>query len=134
MDRLGVMLGGRAAEAMVFQTSTSGAEQDLKMAMDLARKMVLDWGMGDKLQNLALGGPGQPYPDGRSERPNYYSELTAEKIDMEVKRILDEAFEVAQTALRDNRTGLDLLAQRLIDKEEVSGKEVIELLKREVTR
>ncbi len=130
LDRLAVMLGGRAAEALVFGTSTTGAEQDLKQAMNLARKMVLDWGMSEKLRNLALGGEREQYMEGVTKRGEF-SETTAAKVDEEVATIIDEAFRTATDTLAAHRQGLNRLAQMLIEKEEVPGSEVIELVKEE---
>ena len=128
IDRLAVMLGGRAAEKLVFETSTSGAEEDLKQALDLARKMVLDWGMGDHFSDLALGARRDQLLQGGGERPEY-SELTAAKIDEEVKRILDRSFALATTALREHRDGLDRVAAVLVEREEIPGSEVVELIR-----
>jgi cell division protease FtsH len=130
LDRLAVMLGGRAAEALVLNTSTSGSEDDLKQAMNLARKMVLDWGMSEELPHLALGGKREQYLEGMVQRPDY-SEVTAGKIDIEVNKILEEAFNRATGTLQQHRDGLDLVAARLIDKEEIPGSEVVGLLKKE---
>ncbi len=127
VDRLAVMLGGRAAEKLVFETSTSGAEDDLKQALDLVRKMVLDWGMGDNFSDVALGGRREQLLQGTTERPEY-SELTAGRIDEEVKRILDESFARATTVLREHRHGLDRVAAVLVEKEEIPGSEVISLI------
>jgi cell division protease FtsH len=125
LDRLAVMLGGRAAEALVFDTATSGAEQDLKQATELARKMVMDWGMSKRLPHVAFGGKQDSYLDGFQRN---YSEETARIIDQETQSILDQAYNCASKVLQSNRTGLDRLAELLIEKEEVQGKEVIELL------
>ncbi len=127
LDRLAVMLGGRAAEKLIFNTATSGAESDLKEAMALARKMVLDWGMGKNLSNLALGGRRSPYLEDMGRRREY-SETTAGKIDEEVQTILDEAFERSVHTLTANRDGLDRLAAMLIEREEIPGSEVVRLV------
>ncbi len=128
LDRVAVMLGGRAAEILVFGTSTTGAEQDLKQATHLARKMVLDWGMGDQLPHLALGGQREQYLDALVQKHDY-SERMAETVDEEVKRIIHEAFTRATKVLQAHRKGLDGLVQRLIEREEIPGSEVMELLK-----
>lgn len=117
------MLGGRAAEVLVFDNATSGAESDLKQATDLARRMVLDWGMGEELRNLALGGLQSNYGQEFGGRPEY-SEQTASKIDEEVRKILEKAFSKASETLRTHRSALDRLAEALIEKEEIPGSEV----------
>jgi len=127
LSRLAVMLGGRAAEMLIFETSTSGSESDLKQAMDLARRMVLDWGMSEELANLALGGQRQEFLEGLLPRAEY-SERTAWKIDEEVKKIIEDSFKCAMETLRKHREGLDRVAQILIEKEEIPGNRVIELV------
>jgi cell division protease FtsH len=127
LSRLAVMLGGRAAEMLIFRTSTSGAEADLKQAMELTRRMILDWGMSDGLAHLALGGRRQDFLEGLSPRPEY-SEQTAWKIDEEEKKIIEESFHRATEILRKYREGLDRVAAALIEKEEIPGNQVTELI------
>ncbi len=127
LSRLAVMLGGRAAEMLIFDTSTSGAESDLKQAMGLARRMVLDWGMSEELAHMALGGHREEYLEGLISRPEY-SEKTAWKIDEEEKRIIEDSFKRAMKILREHREGLDRVAQALIEKEEIPGNLVTELI------
>jgi cell division protease FtsH len=128
LDRLTVMLGGRAAENLVFGTATSGAENDLKQATDLARKMVLDWGMSDALGPMASGGQRQQVFLGEeiARRPKY-SEATAREVDEEVKRILGECFESAVGILTENRAALDHVAELLREREEIPGDEVLRI-------
>lgn len=130
LDRLAVMLGGRAAEMLVLGKSTTGAEQDLKQAMNLARKMVLDWGMGEQLPYFALGGQREQYMDGILQKHDY-SERMAEKADDEVRKILEQCFARATGVLQDHRSGLDLLVEKLLEREEIPGAEVMELLRAE---
>jgi cell division protease FtsH len=129
LDRLAVMMGGRAAEEVVEGTMTSGAADDLKQATRLARKMVLEWGMSESLGQMALG-------DGRENvflgheiaQRREYSEATAREVDEEIKKILAEAYDRAVKVLQKHRDGLDRVAQDLIQKEEITGKEVVELV------
>ncbi len=129
LDRMAVMMGGRAAEELVLETATSGAENDLKEAVRLARAMVLEWGMSDNLRHLALGGEsknvflGEQIAQGRE-----YSERTAREVDEEVKRFTDDAFQRASEILESRREGLDRLARALIEHEELSGAEALELI------
>jgi cell division protease FtsH len=125
--RLAVMLGGRAAEMLVFNTSTSGSEQDLKQAITLARKMVLDWGMSEHLPNVAFGGQREMYMEGVLQKPSY-SEATATKIDEEVNRLIYDAFDEASRVLKRHRDHLDRVAALLIEKEEIPGSEVLKIL------
>ncbi len=127
IDRMAVMMGGRAAENLIFDTSTSGAENDLKQITKLARKMVLDWGMSDKFNNIAFGGQReQVFLGEQMGSQREYSDSTAREIDEEVKRILKDAFDNALSIIKEHRDVLDKLADELLEHEEVSGKKVME--------
>ena len=132
LDRLAVMMGGRAAEKLVLDTITSGAENDLKQATRLARKMVLDWGMSDRLGHVALGDENDEVFLGEDlAKRREYSESTAREVDIEIRTILDEAFERATQVLEENRQGLDQVAQALLDREDIPGTEVLRILRGE---
>lgn len=125
LDRLAVIMGGRAAEDVVYNTATSGAENDLKQVTKLARKMVLDWGMSDKFRHTALGGQqDEVFLGEQMGTQREYSDQTAREADEEVKKILEEAYDRAIDTLRQHRKEFDELARMLIEKEEVSGKQV----------
>jgi cell division protease FtsH len=129
LDRLAVMMGGRAAEQFVLNTMTSGAENDLKQATHLARKMVVEWGMSERLGHLALGGESkQVFLGEQIAQRREYSEATAQLIDEEVKHILNEAFNRSTDTLKEHREGLDRLVEVLLAKEEIPGEEVLEIL------
>ncbi len=129
LDRLAVMMGGRAAEAIVLDTATSGAESDLKQATKLARKMVLDWGMGERFRHVALGGRREQVFLGEEiAQRRDYSETTAREVDEEIRAILEQAYGRAQGALEDHRQALDRIANALLEREEIPGDEVLELL------
>ena len=125
------MMGGRAAEKMVMGTATSGAENDLKQATQLARRMVLDWGMSEQLEHLAFGDHhtqvflGEQIAQGRN-----YSESTAYQIDLEIKSILEHAYEQASQVIQENREPLDQLADDLLEHEEIPGEDVLSLIKK----
>jgi cell division protease FtsH len=129
LDRIAVMLGGRAAEHLVLDTASSGAEDDLKQVMRLARKMVLEWGMSDRLAHVALGGErdhvflGEELTQSRS-----FSEATAREVDEEILRIVQGQFERVVELLRRHRDGLDRVAAALRDEEELPGERVLEIL------
>ena len=131
LDRLAVMLGGRAAEKLAVESLTSGAENDLKEATQVARRMVLDWGMSERLGEVALGGRRQHVFLGEeiAER-RQYSEETARLVDEEIKSILDESLRRALDILRANREGLERIVNALIKKEEITGEEVRKLIER----
>jgi cell division protease FtsH len=129
LDRLAVMMGGRAAENLVFETSTSGAENDLKEATNLARKMILDWGMSTRLGQVALGSHSDEVFLGQEiAQRRQYSESTARDIDQEIKDILDDAYERAMSTLEEHRDGLESLVDALLQEEEVAGARVLDLL------
>lgn len=124
-DRLSVMLGGRAAEQLIFGSFTNGAENDLKEATRIARKMVEQWGMSRKLGAFYSGGDGQNVFLGEElSRRRDHAEETARRIDAEVMSTLDEAYTRTTETLTEHRDGLDRLAERLIDEEELSAEEV----------
>jgi cell division protease FtsH len=129
LDRLAVMMGGRAAEDLVLGTATSGAENDLKQATQLARKMVLDWGMGERFRHLALGGRREQVFLGEEiAQRREYSEMTAREVDEEIKAILEESYERAVGTLQEHRSELDRVADALLESEEIPGDKVLELI------
>ncbi|NQT46309.1 MAG: ATP-dependent metallopeptidase FtsH/Yme1/Tma family protein [Candidatus Omnitrophica bacterium] len=127
--RLTVLLGGRASEELILNESTTGAHNDLEVATTIARKMVCQFGMSDKLGNVTLGRHHQQVFLGRDimEEKNY-SEETAQVIDSEVKRIIDECYDRATKLLDDNKDKLDKLTKHLLEKETLDSEEVRELL------
>ncbi|MDX1613977.1 MAG: ATP-dependent zinc metalloprotease FtsH [Candidatus Promineifilaceae bacterium] len=128
VDRLAVMMGGRAAEQLAFNTTTSGAANDLKQATGLARRMVLSWGMSPRFAHLALGSERQQVFLGEEiSQRRQYSEETAREADEEIKSILDQAYDCAAQTLEENRKALDDLAQALLEREEIDGPEVLRI-------
>ncbi len=128
-DKLAVLMGGRAAEELVLDTATSGAENDLKEATRLARRMVLDWGLADELGHLALHtAPEDVYLENGYRHPPEYSEATARDIDDAVRHILDTAYERARSVLETHSAGLDAVAEALIEQEVLTGDEVDAIL------
>jgi len=123
------MLGGRAAEEIVFNRVTTGASNDLERATDLARKMVMEYGMSDELGPMTFGEREEMIFLGRSiaEHRNY-SEAVARKIDAEVRRIIHRAYDRAVEVVSQHRPLLDRLARQLIQKETLSEAEVDALL------
>jgi cell division protease FtsH len=128
-DRLAVIMGGRAAEEIIFDSPTSGAENDLKQVRKMARKMVLDWGMGERFKHIALGeDQGSVFLGEELAKGREYSEETAREVDEEIQRITDNAFQKAVDTLTDNREAFDRLADLLVEREEVPGDEVLKLV------
>jgi len=129
LDRMAVIMGGRAAEQLIFNTATSGAQNDLMRVAKLSRKMVVEWGMSEKFGHLAFGSDDEDVFLGRDmTRQKSYSDSTAREIDQEVQSISREAYERAIDILKENREAFDKLADLLIEKEEVSGEEVLSLM------
>ena len=129
VDRLAVMMGGRAAEDLIFGSATSGAENDLKQVIQLSRKMVLDWGMSDRFQNIAFGGqPEQMFLGEQISQRREYSEDTARKVDGEIEKIIETAYRRAMEMLEKYRSELAKIAERLLEREEMPGDEVIDIL------
>src|SRR5207253_4011059 len=114
-------MGGRAAEEVVFETHTTGAENDMQQATDLARQMVTRWGMSEKLGPVTLAPREDPFLRGDGfgafGSPKPYSEATAKIVDDEVERILQECYTEGLRLLREHRDALDRLAQALLDRE-----------------
>jgi cell division protease FtsH len=126
LSQLSVLLGGRSAEEIAFNEISTGAQNDLMRATDIARAMVTEFGMSDTLGVVNYDGHRQPAyienPFGR-ERGNY-AEETALQIDIEIKRILTAAHEKARQILRDHREVLDRLSARLLEKEVIEADEL----------
>ncbi len=129
LDRLSVMMGGRAAEELVLGTMTSGAGNDLLEATRHARRMVVEWGMSKRFSHMALGGSNEPVFLGEDfATRREYSEETAREVDEEVASILESAYAKARAALEEHRQGLDRLAAKLLEEEELSGDAVLAIL------
>ena len=130
-DRLAVMMGGRAAELLCHDTATSGAEQDLQQATQLARRMVMRWGMSEQLPNLALDSEREHVFLGEElARHRPYSETTARVGDAAIADLVTGAVDRAREILAAHRDTLDRLIARLLDEEEVSGADVTAMLER----
>jgi cell division protease FtsH len=127
---LAVKMGGRVAEEIVFGDVTTGAAGDIKMATAMARKMVCEWGMSEKLGMVEYGEHEDYVFLGRElTRNRDYSEATAEEIDREVRRLLDDAYQTAKQTLIANRDHLDAIAKTLLEYETLDGLQIKELIK-----
>jgi cell division protease FtsH len=135
MSRLAIMFGGRAAEELVLQHMTTGAGDDLEKATDLARRMVCQWGMSDRLGPMTFGRKEEQIFLGRDfTQVQDYSDQIALEIDNEVRRILTEAYERAKTLLSTNNDLLHLIAESLLEKESLDGAEIDELVRTHRTK
>ena len=120
-------LAGRAAEEIVFDTVTTGASNDIEQATRIARAMVTQYGMSDKFGLIGLASREDQYLSGRTVLN--CSDETAADIDKEVMMILKEAYEEAKAMLQENRDALDAIAAFLIEKETITGKEFMKILR-----
>jgi cell division protease FtsH len=129
MKTLQVLMGGRVAEELALHHMTTGAGNDIERATELARKMVTDWGMSEKLGPLTFGKKDEQIFLGREiAKHRDYSEHTAIEIDEEVKRIVFEAYRSAKTLLQDKYGLLDTFAQKLLEKETMDGPEIEQMI------
>src|SRR5580765_2878966 len=124
VDSLVVRLGGRVAEQLVFGHQSTGAENDLVGCTELARKMVREWGMSDRIGPMAWGSQGAVFLGDDLMHSRDYSDETARVIDEEVERILRRQEDRARQLLGELRGGLDLVARALLEKETIDGAEV----------
>jgi cell division protease FtsH len=123
-DRIAVLLGGRAAEETVFGFATTGAQDDLKKATEIARRMVMEFGMSPRVGPINITDEGSRFLSPSFRRSEDVSEETEVAIDREVKSILLQAQERARAILREHRSDLDGLADVLLDKENLSGRDL----------
>jgi cell division protease FtsH len=126
--QLAILMGGRVAEELTQEDVTTGAGNDIERATELARRMVREWGMSD-LGPLSYGGKDEPVFLGRdfAQRADY-SEDTAIRIDREVERIVQAAYQQAQRVLTEERATLERLAVDLLEQESLDGRRVYEII------
>ena len=132
VDELAMLLGGRTAEEMIFGDITTGDQNDIERATKVARQMVMEFGMSDKLGPITLGHKQEQIFLGRdfAAEPNY-SDAVAYQIDQEVRRLIDEAHDEARRILTEQRDRLEVIAKILVDKETVDKEKLLELLEGE---
>jgi cell division protease FtsH len=129
LGRVAVMMGGRAAEELVFKQPTTGAENDLKQATNLVRRMVGLWGMSEDVGPVSYGiGETHPFLGRELSQPKEYAESTAAELDLAVRRMLESAYGEALSVLRRYRRALDLLVEELIAHETVDARRLEEVL------
>lgn len=125
LNRIAVLMGGRAAEEIIFNSKTTGAGNDIERATDIARKMVCEWGMSDTLGPVTFGKKDEQIFLGRDMASHKnYSEATAVEIDGEIRHIVDESYKRVLKLLSDNIDILHRLSVELVEKENLSGAEV----------
>ena len=125
-----IMLGGRIAEEVVFNSMSTGASNDIERLTSIARKMVMSWGMSEKLGTISFGKRDEAIFLGKEiSSQKDYSERTAELIDDEVEKIITTCYNDARKIIEDNRVLLDKTAEALLDKETIETPELKELVK-----
>jgi cell division protease FtsH len=124
-DRLAMLLAGHAAEELIFNERTTGPHSDIKQATDWARKMVVEFGMSDKLGPRTFGDKQEMVFLGReiSEQKDY-SEKYALEIDLEMNKLISDSYEVARRILTDNKAMLTRIAEKLLEHETLDGDEI----------
>jgi cell division protease FtsH len=130
LDLIAMTMAGRIAEEIVSGDISSGAAGDIQQATNMARAMVMNWGMSDKLGMVQYGDDDEYVFLGREmARAKVYSETTAQEIDGEVKRIIDEAYHTAKDIIIQNRDKLELIASTLLEYETLDGSQVEEIVR-----
>ena len=128
-DRIKICYGGFAAEELIFGDTSTGAQNDIEQATNLARKMVCEWGMSDKLGPVSYGQNDEPIFIGKEiAQHKDYSDATASLIDNEIKRILQDSLNTVRKTLKDNIHLLKRLSELLLEKETLDDKEIREYL------
>ncbi len=129
LDELVIMFGGYAAEQVVYGDTTTGTQNDIQQATNLAHRMVCEWGMADEIGAVSYGQEDEPIFMGKEiARHKDYSENTAHEIDEAVKKLLDQARQKAVDVLTTHRDQLDMLSAALIERETLDDAEIRELL------
>src|SRR5574344_780264 len=132
LGEVDVLLGGRAAEQIVFGEISTGASNDISRATDVVKSMITDYGMSEKFKNMTLGKSGKGY--GGPQEPELvreYSEETQMYIDNEIARIMDKEYARVLNMLKEHKTLLEYIAKRLLEKETMEGKEFEDIIKAE---
>jgi cell division protease FtsH len=134
LDQIGTALGGRGAEELIFDQISSGARDDLRRASEIARMMVKEYGMSEKLGLVTFeSGHSSPFSNGQGYSEGFYSDKTAYQIDVEVKTIIDETYSRVQKILDEHDDLLKTLAQVLLEKEVIEHDEFKGILGREIS-
>ncbi|MGE4619671.1 MAG: ATP-dependent zinc metalloprotease FtsH [Planctomycetota bacterium] len=129
LNRIVILLGGRAAEDLIFKEFTTGAQNDLEQATNLAERMICLWGMSEKIGPVSFKRGEEHVFLGRElGEPSNFSEHTAMLIDEEIRSMLDEAYQRALRILGESREKLELLTRELIEKEVLADREIYELV------
>jgi cell division protease FtsH len=129
LDRIKITFGGYAAEQLIYNETTTGTKNDIQQATEIARKMICEWGMSDKLGPVAYGQEDEPIFIGKEiAQHKDYSESTAQKIDEEIQKILKECLKETSDIISEHKEELVKLAETLVVKETLDDSEIRELL------
>ena len=131
INEIDTLLGGRAAEKIVFGEISTGAANDLQRATDIARKMLTDYGMSEKFRNVVLSQRGSGYSGGEPQLVREYSESTQTYIDEQLALMMEKRFKAVTELLSSKRTVMDYIANRLLEKEVIDQDEFAEIIKAE---
>ncbi len=135
VNRLGILMGGRAAEAIVLDQFTTGASNDIEQATNMSRKMVCEWGMSERLGPVAFGQKEEQIFLGREiSQHRDFSENTAIEIDKEVRKMINDSYTLAVKLLKENRKILDEVTELLLDLEVVDGGQIQAVVDRHLGR
>ena len=133
IGQVDVLLGGRAAEQIVFNEVSTGASNDISRATDIVKRIITDYGMSSKFKNVTLGKSGRGYGSGEPELVREFSENTQNYIDEEIARIINERYEAVIKLLKKNYGLLEEISQKLLEKETMEGKEFNEIIEKSKT-
>ena len=133
IGQVDVLLGGRAAEQIIFNEVSTGASNDISRATDIVKKIITDYGMSSKFTNVTLGKSGRGYGSGEPELVREFSENTQNYIDEEIARIINERYEAVIKLLKKNYGLLEEISQKLLEKETMEGKEFNEIIEKSKT-
>ena len=129
LDKLTTLLGGRTSEELVFEDVTTGAQDDFKKATDIAKRMVVEYGMSDELGPINLGRDnGNVFLGEEIVKSDEHSEEVSSLVDREIRKIIDRCHKQARKILQENRDTLNRLAEKLIEVEEIEGKQLDDIL------
>lgn len=131
MGQVDVLLGGRAAEQIIFGEISTGASNDISRATDIIKRMITDYGMSEKFKNVTLGKSGRGYGTQEPELVREFSEDTQKYVDDEIARVMEERYQFVLKTLEKHGNLLEYIAQRLLEKETMDGKEFQEIVKAE---
>ncbi len=132
LDNIAVLMGGRASEEIILHIQTTGSHEDIEQSTELARKMVCEWGMSEKMGPLAFGQKEEQIFLGREfAKHKDYSERTAQDIDEEIKQIVNNSYDSARKILEENIDLLHSLANSLLERETLDGDQIDKIIKGE---